>query len=96
MYKLSKTVPSGKQILSNINLSFFPGAKIGILGSNGAGKSTLMRIMAGVDANYEGDSAPARWAKIGYLEQVIRLPTNISFPPFARPDNILPTGAQAR
>jgi sulfate-transporting ATPase len=73
MYKLSKTLPSGKQILSGINLSFFPGAKIGILGNNGAGKSTLMRIMAGQDANYEGDSAPARWAKIGYLEQEPKL-----------------------
>jgi ABC-type glutathione transport system ATPase component len=71
MYKLSKQVSSGgKKILSNINLSFYPGAKIGVLGNNGSGKSTLMRIMAGVDQTFEGDAAPARWAKIGYLEQV--------------------------
>ena len=73
MYKLGKRVPSGKEILSNINLSFYPGAKIGVLGNNGAGKSTLMRIMAGVDPNYEGDAAPAKWAKIGYLEQEPKL-----------------------
>ena len=62
MYKLGKRLPNGKDILQNINLSFYPGAKIGVLGNNGAGKSTLMRIMAGVDANYEGDAAPARSA----------------------------------
>jgi sulfate-transporting ATPase len=69
MYKLQKSVPSGKKILDNINLSFYPGAKIGVLGSNGAGKSTLMKIMAGQDENYDGEAAPAKWAKIGYLEQ---------------------------
>ena len=73
MYKLGKKVSSGKQILSNINLSFYPGAKIGVLGNNGAGKSTLMRIMAGQDDTYDGDAAPARWAKIGYLEQEPKL-----------------------
>jgi len=73
MYKLGKRLPNGKDILQNINLSFYPGAKIGVLGNNGAGKSTLMRIMAGVDPNYEGDAAPARWAKIGYLEQEPKL-----------------------
>ena len=73
MYKLSKQVPSGKKILSNINLSFYPGAKIGVLGNNGAGKSTLMRIMSGQDNNFDGDAAPARWAKIGYLEQEPKL-----------------------
>lgn len=73
MYKLQKLVPSGKKILDNINLSFYPGAKIGVLGSNGAGKSTLMKIMAGVDNTYDGEAAPAKWAKIGYLEQEPKL-----------------------
>jgi len=73
MYKLGKRLPSGKQVLQDINLAFYPGAKIGVLGNNGAGKSTLMRIMSGQDENYEGDAAPARWAKIGYLEQEPKL-----------------------
>jgi len=73
MYKLQKTVSSGKKILDNINLSFYPGVKIGVLGSNGAGKSTLMNIMAGKDDEYDGESAPAKWAKIGYLEQEPKL-----------------------
>jgi ABC-type glutathione transport system ATPase component len=73
MYKLGKRVTNGKEILSNINLAFYPGAKIGVLGNNGAGKSTLMRIMAGTDKEYEGDAEPARWAKIGYLEQEPKL-----------------------
>jgi len=73
MYKLGKRVPSGKQILDNINLAFYPGAKIGVLGNNGAGKSTLMRIMAGADTKFDGDAAPASWAKIGYLEQEPKL-----------------------
>ena len=73
MYKLGKRVPSGKQILSGINLAFYPGAKIGVLGNNGAGKSTLMRIMSGNDKEFDGDAAPASWAKIGYLEQEPKL-----------------------
>jgi len=73
MYKLQKTVSSGKKILDNINLAFYPGAKIGVLGNNGAGKSTLMKIMAGTDNDYDGESAPAKWAKIGYLEQEPKL-----------------------
>ncbi len=64
---------AGKKILDNINLSFYPGAKIGVLGNNGAGKSTLMRIMAGRDEKFDGDAEPARWAKIGYLEQEPKL-----------------------
>lgn len=69
MYKLGKTLDNGKKLLDNINLSFYPGAKIGVLGNNGSGKSTLMKVMAGVDDRYDGDAAPARWAKIGYLQQ---------------------------
>lgn len=55
MSGVSKVIPSGKQILKNIHLSFFYGAKIGILGLNGAGKSTLLKIIAGVDNSYQGD-----------------------------------------
>eukprot|EP00290_Baffinella_frigidus_P008050 CAMPEP_0180135424 /NCGR_PEP_ID=MMETSP0986-20121125/10832_1 /TAXON_ID=697907 /ORGANISM="non described non described, Strain CCMP2293" /LENGTH=680 /DNA_ID=CAMNT_0022076139 /DNA_START=61 /DNA_END=2104 /DNA_ORIENTATION=- len=69
MYKLGKTLDNGKKLLDNINLSFYPGAKIGVLGNNGSGKSTLMKIMAGIDDGYNGDAAPARWANIGYLQQ---------------------------
>ena len=71
MYKLGKRLPNGKQVLQNINLSFYPGAKIGVLGNNGAGKSTLMRIMAGIDPNYEGDAAPARHEPRAPLEQCL-------------------------
>jgi len=67
---LSKTLPDGsRQLLKNINLSFFPGAKIGLVGLNGAGKSTLMKIMAGVDSEFEGTAKPLQGASIGYLPQ---------------------------
>eukprot|EP00184_Porphyridium_aerugineum_P004647 CAMPEP_0184695300 /NCGR_PEP_ID=MMETSP0313-20130426/2983_1 /TAXON_ID=2792 /ORGANISM="Porphyridium aerugineum, Strain SAG 1380-2" /LENGTH=671 /DNA_ID=CAMNT_0027153733 /DNA_START=125 /DNA_END=2140 /DNA_ORIENTATION=- len=69
MYKVGKTLPNGKKILNNINLSFFPGAKIGVLGSNGSGKSSLLKIMAGVDTEFDGDALPQRGINIGYLEQ---------------------------
>uniref|UniRef100_A0A7S1EPY4 Probable ATP-dependent transporter ycf16 n=1 Tax=Timspurckia oligopyrenoides TaxID=708627 RepID=A0A7S1EPY4_9RHOD len=69
MQNVSKTLPNGTKVLNNINLSFFPGAKIGVLGPNGAGKSTLIRIMAGVDKDYDGDALPQRGIRIGYLEQ---------------------------
>jgi ABC-type Mn2+/Zn2+ transport system ATPase subunit len=69
MQGVSKTLNNGKKILSNINLSFFPGAKIGVLGSNGSGKSTLLKIMAGVDSEYDGVALPQAGAKIGYLPQ---------------------------
>lgn len=66
---VSKTVPPKRQILKDISLSFFPGAKIGVLGLNGAGKSTLLRIMAGVDKSFEGEARPQSDIKIGYLPQ---------------------------
>ena len=73
MFRVGKTVPPKRQILKDISLSFFPGAKIGILGLNGAGKSSLLRIMAGVDAEFDGDAAPAANLTIGYLEQEPKL-----------------------
>lgn len=69
MYKVSKVVPPKRTILKDISLSFFPGAKIGVLGLNGAGKSTLLRIMAGVDKEFEGEARPLAGTKIGYLPQ---------------------------
>ena len=69
MSGVSKVIPSGKQILKNIHLSFFYGAKIGILGLNGAGKSTLLKIIAGVDNTYQGDVVFSPGYSIGYLEQ---------------------------
>lgn len=69
MYRVSKVVPPKRTILKDISLSFFPGAKIGVLGLNGAGKSTLLRIMAGVDKEYEGEARPLAGTKIGYLPQ---------------------------
>ncbi|MBL70818.1 MAG: energy-dependent translational throttle protein EttA [Rhodobiaceae bacterium] len=69
MDRLSKTYAGGKQVLKDVRLSFFPGAKIGIVGVNGAGKSTLLKIMAGVDKEYQGEAWAAEGAKVGYLEQ---------------------------
>jgi len=69
MNRVGKIVPPKKQILRDISLSFFPGAKIGVLGLNGAGKSTLLRIMAGVDKEHEGEALPMPDLKIGYLPQ---------------------------
>jgi len=69
MNRVSKIVPPKRTILENISLSFFPGAKIGVLGLNGAGKSTLLRIMAGVDTEYDGEARPQSGIKIGYLAQ---------------------------
>jgi sulfate-transporting ATPase len=69
MKGLSKVYPGGKKVLENIHLSFFPGAKIGVLGNNGAGKSTLLRIMAGVDKEIIGEAWAADGVKIGYLSQ---------------------------
>ncbi len=73
MIGVSKIVPPKRQIIKDISLSFFPGAKIGLLGLNGAGKSTVLRIMAGVDTDYQGESRPQPGIKIGYLEQEPRL-----------------------
>lgn len=69
MKNLSKTYPGGKQVLKNIWLSFFPGAKIGVLGHNGAGKSTLLKIMAGLDTEFSGEAWAAEGASVGYLPQ---------------------------
>src|SRR5947209_9772756 len=68
-YKLSRRYPPDKQVLSEISLSFLPGAKIGVLGYNGAGKSTLLRIMAGVDTEFDGHAQLAPDATVGLLEQ---------------------------
>src|SRR5919112_4623248 len=69
MYKLSRTHPPDKTVLKDISLSFYPGAKIGVLGLNGSGKSTLLRIMAGVDTEYRGEAQLAPGATVGLLEQ---------------------------
>ena len=73
MNKVSKTVPPKRQILKDISLSFFPGAKIGVLGLNGSGKSSLLKIMAGVDKEIEGEAIPMPGLSIGYLEQEPKL-----------------------
>jgi len=69
MSRVSKIVPPKRQILKDISLSFFPGAKIGVLGLNGAGKSTLLRIMAGIDKDIDGEARPQAGLKVGYLPQ---------------------------
>ncbi|ETX12369.1 heme ABC transporter ATP-binding protein [Marinomonas ushuaiensis DSM 15871] len=69
MNRVGKVVPPKREILKDISLSFFPGAKIGVLGLNGSGKSTLLRIMAGVDTEHNGEARPMPGIKIGYLEQ---------------------------
>src|SRR3954468_4218820 len=74
MQGLTKTYPTRK-VLENINLSFYPAAKIGVLGVNGSGKSTLLRIMAGIDQDYTGEGWVAEGARVGYLEQEPQLDT---------------------
>lgn len=76
MNRVGKIVPPKRQILKDISLSFFPGAKIGVLGLNGAGKSTLLKIMAGVDTDIEGEALPMPGIKIGYLPQELQLDPN--------------------
>src|SRR5438128_1591990 len=78
MKDLRKVVPPSREILRGIYLSFYPGAKIGVLGANGAGKSSLLRIMAGVDQDFQGEAWPANVTRIWYLPQAPRLdePTN--------------------
>ena len=73
MVGVSKTFPNQKRVLNNIYLSFFYGAKIGIIGLNGAGKSTLMKIIAGIDKNYEGEVVFSPEYTVGYLEQEPKL-----------------------
>ena len=69
MHRLSKIVPPKREILKNINLSFYPGAKIGVVGANGSGKSSLLRIMAGIDTDFLGEAWAAKGTSIGYLAQ---------------------------
>ena len=69
MRGLNKTYPGNRKVLENINLSFYPDAKIGVLGVNGSGKSTLLRIMAGIDTDYTGEGFVAEGARVGYLQQ---------------------------
>lgn len=74
MHRVSKTVPPNKTLIKDVSLSFFPGAKIGVLGLNGAGKSTVLRIMAGVDQEFDGEARPQPNIRIGYLPQEPELP----------------------
>ncbi|WP_448951689.1 energy-dependent translational throttle protein EttA [Labrys neptuniae] len=78
MQGLNKTYPGGKKVLDNIHLSFYPDAKIGVLGVNGSGKSTLLRIMAGIDKDFTGDGWVAEGARVGYLPQEPQLDPNKS------------------
>ena len=78
MNRVSKTVPPRKEILKNISLSFFPGAKIGVLGLNGSGKSTLLKIMAGIDENFDGEARPQSEIRIGYLPQEPELDDSVT------------------
>ncbi|MBT7308258.1 MAG: energy-dependent translational throttle protein EttA [Gammaproteobacteria bacterium] len=78
MNRVGKVVPGGKEILKDISLSFFPGAKIGVLGLNGSGKSTLLKIMAGLDSEITGEARPQAGINIGYLPQEPQLDANKS------------------
>ena len=76
MNSVAKMVPPKQFIIRDISLSFFPGAKIGVLGINGSGKSTLLRIMAGIDKEFDGEARPQPGIKIGYLPQEPELDEN--------------------
>jgi ATP-binding cassette ChvD family protein len=78
MKGLRKMFPGGKEVLKNVHLSFLPGAKIGVVGLNGSGKSTLMKIMAGMDSEYDGEAWSAEGAKVGYLPQEPQLDTSLT------------------
>jgi ATP-binding cassette ChvD family protein len=78
MQGLTKTYPGNRKVLEDINLSFYPDAKIGVLGVNGSGKSTLLRIMAGIDKEFVGEGWVAEGARVGYLEQEPQLDANLS------------------
>src|SRR5687767_5653322 len=69
MRDLRKVVPPSREILKGVSLSFFPGAKIGVLGANGAGKSTLLKVMAGVETEYDGEARLSPGSTVGYLSQ---------------------------
>ncbi|MDX1529212.1 MAG: ATP-binding cassette domain-containing protein, partial [Gammaproteobacteria bacterium] len=76
MNRVTKVVPPKREILKDISLSFFPGAKIGVLGLNGAGKSTLLRIMAGIDTEIHGEARPQSGTRVGFLPQEPQLDAN--------------------
>src|SRR5271165_1335206 len=78
MQGLSKTYPGNRKVLENVHLSFYPDAKIGVLGVNGSGKSTLLKIMAGIDKEYTGEAWVAEGARVGYLEQEPQLDSTLS------------------
>src|SRR5690349_15265462 len=78
MQGLTKTYPGNRKVLENIHLSFYPDAKIGVLGVNGSGKSTLLRIMAGIDKDFIGEGWVAEGARVGYLEQEPQLDETLS------------------
>jgi ATP-binding cassette ChvD family protein len=78
MEGLTKAYPAGKKVLENVHLSFYPDAKIGVLGVNGSGKSTLLRIMAGIDTEFTGEGWVAEGARVGYLEQEPQLDPELS------------------
>jgi ATP-binding cassette ChvD family protein len=78
MSGLTKAYPNGKKVLENVHLSFYPDAKIGVLGVNGAGKSTLLRIMAGMDKEYTGEAWAAEGVRVGYLPQEPQLDTSLT------------------
>ena len=78
MNRVSKVVPPKREVLKDISLSFFPGAKIGVLGLNGSGKSTLLKIMAGVDTEIDGEARPQPGINVGYLPQEPQLDPNQS------------------
>src|SRR6056297_2590266 len=78
MHRVSKVVPPNRTLIKDVSLSFFPGAKIGVLGLNGAGKSTVLRIMAGVDKEFDGEARPQPGIRIGYLAQEPELPEDLS------------------
>ena len=78
MQGLTKTYTGGKKVLDNIHLQFYPDAKIGVLGPNGAGKSSLLKIMAGIDKEWQGEAWVAEGAKVGYLEQEPQLDENLT------------------
>jgi energy-dependent translational throttle protein EttA len=78
MHRVSKTVPPNRTLIKDVSLSFFPGAKIGVLGLNGAGKSTVLRIMAGEDTEFDGEARPQPGIRIGYLPQEPQLPEDLT------------------
>jgi len=95
MNRVSKTVPPKRQILKDISLSFFPGAKIGVLGTNGAGKSTLLKIMAGLDKEIDGEAMPMPGIRSASAPATPTAPATLNKKP-ASPPAILPPQAVRR